>query len=226
MTQPRADPLINNQYYHIFSRSIGKFTVFNNEQEFERFYQLMDLFRYINFNYKYSEFIELDVSRRLGILNDLSKKSDVLLEVVAFCLMPTHFHMILKQKTTDGITNYISRVLNGYSRYFNVKHRRVGPLWSNRFKNILVLDDDQLLHLTRYIHLNPTSAGLVKNPEEWKFSSYSEYIGNNINARKFCKFGDIIDKKSDEYAAFVNDRKSYQRELSIIKNLTIDNYSG
>lgn len=226
MTQFRKDPLVNDQYYHIFSRSIGKFTIFNNDHEFGRFRQLMELFRFVDFNYKYSEFIELNASKRLEILSGLYQKPDVLIEIIAFCLMPTHFHLILKQKNTDGITNYISRVLNGYSRYFNVKHRRTGPLWSGRFKNVLVLDNDQLLHLTRYIHLNPASADLVKNPEDWQFSSYIEYINNIAGKKSFCEFSNLIDKSPDEYRKFVNDRKSYQRELSLIKNLTIDNYSG
>ena len=108
----------------------------------------------------------------MEILGSLQQNANLLVKVVAYCIMPTHFHMILKQILPDGITNYLGRLLNGYSRYFNVKHHRTGPLWAGRFKNCLIFSNDHLLHLTRYIHLNPTLAGMVKDPVEWKFSSY------------------------------------------------------
>ncbi len=226
MAQFRKHPLINNQYYHVFSRSIGKFVVFNNTHEFQRFLKLLDFFRFENFNYKYSEFNELGAMKQIKILDSLYQDPNVLVEIVAFCLMPTHFHLILKQKNTNGISSYISRVLNGYARYFNVKHRRTGPLWAGRFKDVLVNNDKQMLHLTRYVHLNPISANLVKNPEEWQFSSCKLYISSEDSDNYFCVFREIISRKPKEYEKFINDRKSYQRELSEIKNLMIDNCTG
>ena len=68
------------------------------------------------------------------------------------------------------------RLLNSYTRYFNEKIKRKGPLWEGRFKKVLVNSDEQLLHLTRYVHLNPVSAGIVEKPEDWPCSSYREYI--------------------------------------------------
>jgi putative transposase len=119
----------------------------------------------------------------------------------------------------------MARVLNGYSRYFNTKHKRIGPLWSGRFKSVLITNDEQLLHLTRYIHLNPTSAGLVKKPGDWPHSSYKEYVDYKVKQR-ICKYKEVIEMSRKEYKKFTEDRKDYQREISVIKNLTIDDYSG
>jgi len=84
----------------------------------------------------------------------------------------------------------------------------------------LVETDEQLLHLTRYIHLNPVTAYLVNNPIDWKWSSYGEYISDDKNG--ICKFDDILDMKPDSYKKFVEDRILYQRELAKIKGLLFD----
>ncbi len=226
MVQIRKDPLVNDQYYHIFSRSIAKFVVFNNFLEFNRILQLLDVYRFSDFNYKYSQFAELRHSTQHSIMNKIRNHDETLIKVIAYCIMPTHVHLILKQIAKKGIAKYIGRVLNGYSKYFNTKHKRTGPLWAGRFKNVLISDDIQLLHLSRYIHLNPTSAGLVVKPENWQYSSYDEYINKTKKSLAICKFHEVIDKNSEEYKKFVEDRKSYQRELSLIKSILIDDYNG
>ncbi|OGY24653.1 MAG: hypothetical protein A2Y57_00845 [Candidatus Woykebacteria bacterium RBG_13_40_7b] len=222
--QIRKDSLVNDQYYHVFSRSIAKFVVFNDTQEFSRMQDILKLYRYFNFDYKYSRFMKLDPDSQLKIENFLEKENSLLVEIVAYCLMPTHIHLILKQVQNKGISHFMAKILNSYSRYFNLTHKRIGPLWAGRFKSVLILTDDQLLHLTRYIHLNPTSANLVKKSEKWPFSSYQEYI--NRKKKGFCNFSDVVPLSASSYKKFVSDRVSYQKELSIIKRIIIDNYTG
>ena len=79
---------------------------------------------------------------------------DYLVEIIAYCFMPTHIHLILRQLKKDGISIFMGKILNSYTRYFNLKNKRKGPLWESKFKNVEVVTDEQLLHLTRYIHLN------------------------------------------------------------------------
>lgn len=226
MAQYRKDILQKGEVYHIYTRSIAKYVVFNNPVEFDRMLHLINLYRYANFNYKYSQFLKLTSSLQYDIIDSLRSKEDLLVEIIAYCLMPTHIHLSLKQLVEDGIARYMARVLNGYSRYFNTKHGRVGPLWFGRFKNVLVSNDEQLLHLTRYIHLNSTSANLVNKPEDWGYSSYHEYINNTDNKVRICNFKDLITIKPEDYKEFIEDRKGYQQQLSIIKSLTIDDYVG
>lgn len=223
--QYRKDSLENDNYYHVFSRSIAGYSVFNDGKDFRRISELIDLYRYSDFNYKYSAFCDLTKENQKYVLDNLRSNNDVIVEIVAFCLMPTHIHLVLKQINDDGISKYMARVLNGYSRYFNNKHKRQGPLWAGRFKSVLVENDIQLLHLTRYIHLNPSSASLVANPMDWDYSSYHNYISPGVE-NSICNFIGLFDFSPEQYKKFVNDRKSYQRDLSIIKNILIDDYSG
>lgn len=220
----RKDPLITGQYYHIFSRSIAKYIVFNDQDDYGRFNELINLYRFIDFNYKYSNFSDLKIEMQENIINGLNK-NNVLVEIVAYCIMPTHIHLLLKQIVDNGISKYIAKILNSYTRYFNLKHHRKGPLWEGHFNNVLVDSDEQLLHLTRYIHLNPSSANLVEKPEDWAFSSYMEYIKSDV-FKGVCNFDNLFNLDPTQYRKFVNDQKSYQRGLSIIKSISIDNYNG
>lgn len=218
--------LENDNYYHIISRSIAKYVIFNDALEYSRMLTLLKLYRFNDFNYKLSQFLNLDIATQAKLIYELENENDLIVEIVAFCLMPTHIHLLVKQVKDGGITKYLGRVLNAYSKFFNERHKRNGPLWSGRFKNILVSTDEQLLHLTRYIHLNPTSANNVKNPEDWFYSSYNEYINHDNLESHICRYDNLFNLTPIKYKKFVESRKIDQRNLSIIKNLLIDDYTG
>lgn len=188
--------------------------------------KLIDLCRFKEFSYKLSRFNKFQLATQAEIEFTIKQTGNPLVEVVAYCIMPTHIHLLLKQAAEDGITKFMSKILNSYSKSFNVSHGRTGPLWSSRFKNVLVRSDEQLLHLTRYIHLNPTSAGLVNKPEDWVFSSYREYITGDKVKNRICQVDGLFNISAREYRKFVNDHKGHQRELALIKSLLIDNYTG
>lgn len=220
----RNDPFTEGEYYHIFNRSIAGFKIFNDKNDFDRFIDLATYYQYRNRPTRYSFFNELSVLSQKSII-DGQVIDDQLVSIVCYCIMPTHFHMLLKQSQENGITKFLGLIENSYSRFFNIKHKRKGPLWESRFKGVHIKTDEQLQHLTRYIHLNPSSAGLVKKPEDWSYSSYSEYLGKN-KTNDICEFNNIINISPKEYKNFVNDRKSYQHQLSIIKSQLIDSYTG
>lgn len=97
----------------------------------------------------------------------------------SFCLMPNHFHLLLHQKTPRGIASFMRALATSYSMYFNNRYKRVGPLFQGRYKGVIVLTDPYLLHLSRYIHLNPReimrkSGGRL---EDYEYSSFSQYMG-------------------------------------------------
>lgn len=220
----RKDPLVNDSYYHIYTRSIAGFEVFNQSEDSARIIELFNFYRHSDFVYRYSNFKDLPLLMQQEIIEQINIKQDLLVEMVAYCIMPTHIHLILNQIADNGISKFVSRVLNSYTRYFNLKHYRKGPLWEGKFKSVLVNKDEQLLHLTRYIHLNPTSAGLVEKPEDWDYSSYEEYLNKEVEG--ICNFRELITLSPAQYQKFANDQISYQKELSIIKNILTDNYSG
>ncbi len=93
----------------------------------------------------------------------------------AYALMPNHFHMLVWQDAPYSISRFLKRVCEYYARSWNRHHRRNGHLFQNRFRIRHVDNEAYLIHLSRYIHLNPVQRGLVKNPEDWKFSSCADY---------------------------------------------------
>lgn len=222
----RKEQLVEGQYYHIFSRSIAGFHIFNDKHDYERMSELMFLCQFSDFEYRYSHFVLLSRERKNEIIRSLRENSPKLVDIVAYCLMPTHPHLILKQISKDGIYLYVKRVFDSYSKYFNIRHGRRGPLWEGRFKNVLVKTDEQLLHLTRYIHLNAVTAKLVEKPEEWLYSSYKEYIIPEENNTNICEFKDILTIEPEIYKKFVEDQIGYQRDLALIKQILIDDYTG
>lgn len=224
MAQYRKDQLVNDECYHVYTRSIAKFVIFNNDQEYSRMLELIDLIKYASFEYQFSQFKRKSIKKQSQIIRNLRAKDESLVDIVAYCLMPTHIHLLIKQNKNDGIVKYLAKILNSYSKYFNTKHKRSGPLWSGRFKSVRVGDDEQLLHLTRYTHLNPVSAGLIKKADDWNFSSHKEYI--NKAKSNICKFDKVLDINSSWYEKFVNDHKDYQRQISYIKRFVFDEYSG
>lgn len=220
----RKDLLATGEIYHIFTRSIADFKIFNNINDFLRMQQLLKYYGIEN-KIRFSDFIELKTVQEDGFNNFfevISKDKVRLVQIIAYCLMPTHIHLILKQLIKNGISSFMSNVLNSYTRYFNILHKRKGPLWESRFKNVIVRNDEQLQHLVRYLHLNPTTAKLNNKPEDWSFSSYKEYLGKVDGLNAICQFSDILEIKPSLYRKFTNDQISYQRELAKIKNLLIE----
>jgi putative transposase len=171
---------------------------------------------------KFSKYLNLSIINRNPQDDAIPSPDEKLVELIAFCLMPTHLHFIVKQLKQNGISTFMSTILNSYTRYFNTKYKRKGPLWEGRFKNAVVQTDEQLLHLTRYIHLNPVTAYLVDKPEEWPASSYKEYMLMVDDSEKICTYDGLLQIEPDTYRKFVINRASYQRDLAHIKELLID----
>lgn len=220
----RKDILSTGEVYHICTKSIAGYKIFNDNADFERMRKLIKYYQIKN-SVKFSDFVNLKLVQQEGFHNafdTIKRDKDGLVQIIAYCLMPTHIHLILKQLVEDGISCYMKDILNSYTKYFNNQHKRKGPLWEGRFKNVLVVNDEQLLHLTRYLHLNPVTAKLVNKPQEWDFSSYNEYLKVLNNNSTICQFNNLLEIQPSIYRKFVNDQISYQRELSKIKKLFLD----
>ncbi len=222
----RKIPLVTGEIYHVLSKSIANFVVFNTDSEFLKMRNLFKYYQLKDPPYKFNYFVKVKLKGNEEDFDNYFSShllnKEKLVQIIAYCIMPTHLHLILKQLKEGGISLFIGNVLNSYSRYFNTKHKRHGPLWEGKFKNILVKTDEQLLHLTRYIHLNPTSAGLVDKPEEWLYSSYLEYLGKVKEINRICDYEDLMDISTSFYKNFVEDRISYQKELEKIKHLILE----
>jgi putative transposase len=139
-------------------------------------------------------------------------------------LKQNHFHFLVRANTEDAsITKFMLSLSTSYSKYFNIKYDMVGRLFQERFRSKIVDNDDYLLHLSRYIHLNPVVAGLVRNIEQYKWSSYSEYALSNI----ICSTSEILNffPSKKDYKQFIQDQIDYGKTLGIIKNHDFDDFS-
>lgn len=211
----RMEMLSVGEVYHVFSRSIARYRIFTGNKDRQRMLMILRYYRQMETKVKFSRFLEYPDQHGKG--ND-----DQLIDIIAYCLMPTHIHLILRQLKEEGISTYMRKVLNSYARYFNTRYDRKGPLYEGRFRHVLVESGEQLYHLTRYIHLNPVTARLAELPEEWPASSYNEYISNCDNEEKLCTYGDLLDIDAEAYREFVMSRREYQRELEGIKHVIIE----
>lgn len=132
--------------------------------------------------------------------------------------MPNHFHLTARQDEENGIKTFLQRVLNSYSHYYRKKYEGYGPLFESVFKAVRVETDEQLVHLSRYHHLNPVTSHMVEHPADYQFSSYNEYMKRDAS---FIDTSYVLShfKTPKRYGDFVTSRKDYQRELDEIKHL-------
>lgn len=137
--------------------------------------------------------------------------------------MPNHFHLLTKQLTDGGITRFVRIVADSYGKYFNILHDRAGPLFQGKFKSVRIEDNSQLLHVSRYIHLNPLTAHLVESPIDYPWLSYGEYTKSESES-EICTKNIILDQfgSKEAYKSFVDDYASYQKEFSKIEHLILE----
>ena len=166
------------EHYHIFNRAVNKQVIFHNTGDYIRFLFLILHFqsaiKVSHLNREVKEFAEsLGQHRVLTIEKRM-------VELVAFCIMPNHFHLIVKELEESGIASYMQRVLNAYGKYYNTKYEKSGHVFQGPYRAVHISDDRQLLHLSAYIHRNPREISKwFRKEEQYTWSSYQDFIGEN-----------------------------------------------
>lgn len=205
-----------NSYYHTFNRGVEKRKIFQDEQDYNIFIYYLSVYLL-----PIDDLFQTFPKTPTRLLNkNLSKE----VELIAFCLMPNHFHLLLKQLPVDGVSRFIKQLTNAYTLYFNNKYKRVGGLMQGRFGAVPIDSDEQLLHVSRYIHLNPIVSKLVGDLDDYRWSSYHSYISKNKDL--LINNSDVLNHFSStkDYERFVLDQEDYAKELDTIKHLLIDQY--
>jgi len=223
----RTIPLVTNQVYHVFNRGIDHRPTFLNDREFGRAIEVITFYRFVKIPVKFSVFHIWSKENREKFLTESNKSGAKLVEIISYCLMPNHFHLLIKQKTDNGIAKFISNFLNSYTRYFNTKHKRTGPLFLDQFKALRIETEEQLLHVSRYINLNPYSSYIVKtfkDLEKYKWSSLPELLGLQ---KGICQPQEILSRFKDisGFKKFIFNQSDYQRNLERIKHLVFEKNS-
>lgn len=219
----RITPLVTDEVYHVYNRGINKQPTFNTKKEYQRAMLATRFYRVSTPPIRLSKFLEQEKERQTEIL-ELMDQAENLVQIICFCLMPNHFHFLLKQQKDGGISKFLGNFQNSYTRYFNTRNGRDGSLFLDQFKAKRIETDEQLIHVSRYIHLNPYAGFVIKtlgDLENYPWSSYPNYLSGND---EFIEPGFVLEmfKGVDKYRRFVLDQADYQRKLKIIAHLTME----
>jgi putative transposase len=212
--------MLEPKIFHVYNKSIYHFTIFNDDREYERFMLTTRFYQFKDHPGSLSVFLRESTDLTTDLPTYLAKRQEKLVKIIAYCLMPTHIHFVLESLRDNGIAEYMRLVCNSYSRFFNEKHGRRGPLWQGKYKKKEVLSDEQYLYLTRYVHRNPVKALIVEKPEAWKYSSFKEFIGTADTP--ICEYNEFLDIKSAEYMAFVHSDEAEREDETILTDLVLD----
>jgi len=195
------------EVYHIYNRGVNKQPVFFNDH---------DRFRFLILLYLCNSENEAHISNYRGFsISDYFSinKGRSLVEIIAYCLMPNHFHLLIKEMGEGGISKFMLKVLTGYGMYFNKKNDRTGPIFEGCFKAKHVAEDSYLEYLLAYVHLNPVK---IKDKESWggkkiinpkeareflknyRFSSYQTFLGQNRPENLILNYRSLTDDLIDE----------------------------
>ncbi len=186
---PTVDNLLTNdtgcrynnsmEIYHVLNRGVDKRQIFMDKQDYLRF--IHNLYEFNNkekVESTFYKFRDFDASGKMTVGKN-KKPREPLVDILTFCLMPNHYHLMLSPRVENGISQFMQKVNMGYSKYFNQKHERVGTLFQGPYKHLPVIDEIHYLHLPFYIHLNPLD---LKYPE-WR----EDKISNTKGALDFLK---------------------------------------
>ena len=213
-----------NETYHIFNRSVARSPIFINQRDYKRAISLINFYSFPNPPLRFSHFNRLTPENKLSFFSSLSKNQERQVSVLSFCLMPNHFHFLLTEKIADGITNFLRNLQNSYAKYFNTKYDRSGAVFQEQFKAKRIETDQQLLHISRYIHLNPTTSYLIEKPEDlakYEWSSYPDFLG--ITARAFVNKTFLKNFGSPEaFKKFTLDQIDYQKQIKHLEHLVLE----
>jgi putative transposase len=187
-----------SEHYHVYNRGVEKRVIFLDDNDYAVFLGLLK---------KYLTGDKHNTENR-HIFENLNGQ----VRLLAYCLMPNHFHLLLYQTTQDGVTKLMRRVITGYVMYFNNRYQRVGSLFQGRYKASRINADDYLHHISRYIHLNPD------NYTEWPYSSLPYYLGKKESSWVQPKqILELFDNNTQTYIEFLRDYEESKKELSVLK---------
>lgn len=220
----RITPLVTSHVYHVYNRGVARQPTFFSKRDYERIMLTFRYYRLYKPPRKLSYFLELPAPEREPWLLHQEKELTKLVEIVCFVLMPNHFHMLLRQLVDSGITTCLRNSLNSYTKFINTKYQRPGPLFQGEFKAIRMETDEQLLHVSRYIHLNPLVSSVVREDKlrTYPWSSLPVYLGSATSP--YLSPTIVLNQFSpnNRYESFVFDHADYAKKLENVKHLLLE----
>ncbi len=224
---------VKNEIYHIYNRGVDKRVIFQQDDDRVRF--MHDLFEFNDEddNPNLTQRNKKNPKKLNATVSDMRvgehKARRPLVEILAFALMPNHFHLLVRQHAEDGVPRFMHKLGTGYTNYFNGKYTRTGCLFQGKFKAVLIKSNKQLLHIPHYIHANPLdlSNGTLapqKFLKSYRWSSHIDYCGwknfPSITQRKFLL--ELFDGEENYRRSFASWLKDKEENIELISNVAID----
>ncbi len=211
MRMDRKTLLVEGEYYHIYNRGVNKQRIFNADEDYRRFMAQLYLENdeesvrlcHVLASQKYKDQPVNESLSEIFSDPDLRRRNRVV-DVLAYCLMPNHFHIVLRPRVESGVSIFMQRVLTGYSMYFNIKHERSGALFGSRYKSKHINSDPYFRWIFSYVHLNPVKLIEARWKEEgiknvkkvaefmrnYEYSSSWDYLIDTRPERAVLSMGD------------------------------------
>ena len=202
-------PIEKYSFHHVYNRGVDKRIVFEDKEDYERFLLYVQVLND-------SEIQSPNTFEALSRKAAEASPTERLTNIVAFCLMSNHFHLLLHECREGGISKFMQRLGTAYTMYFNERHERSGALFQGTFKSRLVDDEAYLLKILDYIHLNPRKLGPLRN---YTWSSYNDYCGRNMYPKILTQ--DILEDFTElprNYDSWIEQ----QKDFTVIRHVTID----
>lgn len=218
----RDDIFQNNYYYHIFNKTIENIPIFSSAKIATEFINTFMYYRSLKADLRYSKYRLLsDKKLKEDKHKNIMYKKYFKVDILSYCLMPNHYHFLLKQLQDNGIKTFMANILNSITRYYNILNKRKGPIFLTQFRSKKIYTEEQLIYVSRYIHTNPFAGSIVKTIDdifEYPYSSIKAYLGKNdgekINTELVLKyFGNNVEK----YKNFIIKNADKQKETEYLK---------
>ena len=205
----RKEPLVNDQYYHVYNRGVDKRDLFVTKHDLNRFLESIKVFNTVKPSGSFKE-AQLTKNKEGSDV----RRPNPLVSVVCYCINPNHFHFVLKQEVDGGISEFFKRLIGGYTKYFNLMHGRSGVLFQGKFKSKLIDDEAYAQKIYAYTHLNYLVHDIPVQKKHLIVSSEKEYDVNEFN---------IVSEKEAEiildiYGGGENFKKHSLEIVQIIRN--------
>lgn len=192
----RKEKFIPGEYYHIYNRALFNFPVFKDSKNCDR---LMQAFLLANSTQSSQAFQFLRNNERATIEDALkiAKNGEKLVDVICYAIMPDHYHLLLKEKIEGGITSFVHRCNISVAKYINIKIERRGPLFESLFKSKHIANNNYLLHLSLYIHLNPLDFLDGKYWREHKMKNWG-HVRDKLAGYSYSSLRSFLNKKYED----------------------------
>ena len=215
----RYKTYVENGFYHCYNRGVEKRDIFLDQKDYTVFLSYLKFYLSPPINPR-------GPSPRLSPAQQLSNHNQTI-KLIAYCLMPNHFHLLIQQSNRDSMTRFLRALSTRYSMYFNKRYDRVGSLFQGRYKAVLVSSEMQFLYLTKYIHRNPLHLPGYQpaNLLEYPYSSFRNYTGTIT--QNWIDHSDITSQyinanSRNSYQFFVEEQQEISTEIPTLKGLTLD----